>query len=209
MIERLHLSVVLLVASVIWGILLIINGVAVDVSWLHHLSTVTGILLLLLAAFDIYLWRLAILHPWFVKRPVVDGTWRAEIRSSWKDPETKNQIDPVNGFMVIRQTFSKLSLRLITAESRSELLGAEIVRADDGTYRISGVYRNEPRISVRHRSQIHYGALTLQVSGTPVTQLEGHYWTDRNTTGEIFLSERRGEHVDNVDIARRLYGLTP
>ena len=42
MIERLYLSTVLLVAAVIWGIFLILDGVAVSISWLHHLSVVTG-----------------------------------------------------------------------------------------------------------------------------------------------------------------------
>ena len=68
MMDRLHLSTILLVASVIWGVLLVLDGVVVSIGWLHHLSIVTGVVLLLLAAFDVFLWRLPVLHPWSVKR---------------------------------------------------------------------------------------------------------------------------------------------
>lgn len=205
MIERLHLSALLLVAAVLWGLLLFLNGVVVSISWLRHLAVITGVLILLLAAFDLSLWKWRWLSPWFVSRPVIDGTWQTEITSSYIDPKTGVIVAPISAFMVVRQTFSRLSLRLITPESRSEVLGAEMVRSEDGTYRVIGVYRNEPRLSVRDRSPIHYGGLVLQVHGQPPSQLEGHYWTDRNTSGEILLLERRPSHVDDLASAQKLF----
>jgi hypothetical protein len=47
------------------------------------------------------------------------------------------------------------------------------------------VYRNEPKLSVRDRSPIHYGAIVLDVQGDPVKELAGCYWTDRNSRGEL------------------------
>jgi len=205
MIERLHLSTLLLVAAVVWGVLLLLQGVAVQLSWLRPISVVTGILLLGLAVFDLYLWKLPILQSWFVKRPFIAGTWQAELKSNWVNPAAGTTIAPVTGFMVIRQTFSRLSLRLITSESQSELLGAEILRADDGTYRLMGVYRSEPKLSVRDRSPIHYGGLVLQVIGSPAIGLEGHYWTDRSTAGEIALSKRRKKLASDMASAAGMY----
>ena len=206
MIERLHLSAIILVAAVLWAALLILEGVAIEVSWFRPFSAVVGASLLLIAAFDLLLWRVPFLHPWFVKRPDLRGTWRAEIRSNWKAPATGQPIPPITAYMAIRQTFSKLSLRLITSESRSELLGAEILRADDGTYRVIGVYRNEPRLSVRDRSPIHYGGLVLQVVSERATKLEGHYWTDRDTAGEIYLTAKRRRLIDDFESAQRAFG---
>jgi hypothetical protein len=207
MIERLHLSAILLVAAAIWGGLLFLGGVQVSPQWLHPFSIVLGAMMVFLSAFDLWLWRIRLLHPWLVKRPVLGGTWRAELRSDWIDPATGLGIGPINGFIVVRQTFSRLTLRLITEESNSELIGAEILRADDGTYRVLGVYRNEPKLSVRHRSPIHYGALAVQLSGSPPERIEGHYWTDRDTAGELALSDRRTAHVDDLVSARKLYGM--
>lgn len=205
MIEKLHLTTIILIAAVIWGALLILDGVVVSLSWFRHLSVVTGVLLIGLSIFDLYLWRLSIFRSWFVKRPLVDGTWKAQLHSNWVDPQTGRVKPPIDGFMVVRQTFSRLSLRLLTPESQSELIGAEVVRADDGSYRILGVYRNEPRLGVRERSPIHYGGLALQVIGSPPVRLQGHYWTDRDTKGEIVLSDRRSVHVDDMPVGTGLH----
>jgi hypothetical protein len=205
MIEKMHLTTIIFVTAIIWGMLLIFDGVLVSISWLRHLSIVTGALVVLLTVFDLYLWRLAIFRSWFVKRPLVDGTWKIRLQSNWIDPKTGQVKPAIDGFMVVRQTFSRMSLRLLTAESQSELLGAEVVRADDGSYRIIGVYRNEPRLGVRERSPIHYGGLVLQVIGSPPVRLTGHYWTDRDTKGEIALSDRRTAHVDDTIAGDELY----
>lgn len=206
MIEKLHLTTILLVAALIWAVLLVLDGVVVEVTWLRHLSIVAGVVLIILTFFDLYLWRLALFRSWFVRRPTVDGTWKVTLVSNWINPETGQQIPPIEGYMVARQTFSRLSLRLLTSESQSELLGAEVVRADDGSYRIIGVYRNEPSLGVRERSPIHYGGLVLQVIGSPPIRLAGHYWTDRNTAGEINLFEQCSGHADDMAEGAALFG---
>jgi hypothetical protein len=203
MISKTHLSTILFFAAIIWGILLVIGGVAVSISWLRYISTVTGILLLLLGTFDKWLWRLSFLQGWFVKRPIIRGTWQAILRSKWVDPATGKCIEPVNGFMVIRQTYSSLSLRLLTDESSSELIGAEVITLSDGTMRMAGVYRNEPRQLLRERSSMHNGAILLEIIGRPVTCLRGHYWTDRNTSGEIELKNRRNEIFHDYETAKK------
>ena len=64
--------------------------------------------------------------------------------SDWIDPATGLAIGPIKGFMVVRQTLSTLSVRQLTAESSSALVGTELVCAPDGMFCISGVYLNEP-----------------------------------------------------------------
>lgn len=209
MIERLHLSAILLTAAVVWALLLLLQGVAVSPTWIRPFSTVIGVLMLLLAAFDLWLWRFNILQGWFVKRPVLTGTWRAEIRSNWVDPSTGARIAAIAGFMVVHQTFSRLSLCLMTDESRSDLLGAEVMRSSDGTYRVFGVYTNEPRYAVRFRSPLHYGGLELRAAGSPPERVEGHYWTDRNTAGELSLTDRKSSHAHDMASARSLYAPSP
>jgi hypothetical protein len=204
-IEKLHMSAILMIAAALWGCMLIFEGLSITPAYFHPFSTVLGVIMALLGLFDVWLWRLKLLQGWFVKRPVLNGTWRAEIRSNWVDPATGKQIAPIAAFMVVRQTFSRMSLTLITPESRSELLGAEISRGGTGAYHVFGVYRNEPRMSVRHRSEIHYGGLELHVVGSPPTRADGHYWTDRKTDGELTLSDRRSRHADDLESARALF----
>lgn len=204
MLSRLHLSVILLLAAAIWGVMLVVEGVALSGSWFRPFSTVVGAVLLLMVAFDLWAWRLRLLQGWFVPRPDVRGTWRVELRSDWKDPSSGQTVAPILAYLVIRQTYSTLSLRLFTAESLSELVAAEINKAADGTYRVAAVYRNEPKLSVRHRSAIHYGALVLDVQGDPVLNLVGHYWTDRSSRGELRALSRHLTIASSFDQARAL-----
>jgi hypothetical protein len=201
--ERLTKPIIYLTVSV-WTVLLYLNHRTFTSSLLKPLSTVTTVVLYAVMAFDLWLWRLPWLH-WFVKRPFIDGIWKVEMRSDWKDPSTGSPISPVEGYMVIRQTLSTLSMRLLTAESSSELVGTEIVCSADRLYCVSGVYRNEPRYEVRDRSPIHYGGVWLRVSDEPPKQLSGHYWTDRKTAGEIYLTDQRSKKLQTFESSRAYY----
>ena len=71
---------------------------------LRPFSTVTGVVGLLLLLFDQYLWRIPFLYPWFVDVPNIRGVWKAEDRSNWINPETGQKIQPIWGYVVVRQT---------------------------------------------------------------------------------------------------------
>jgi hypothetical protein len=200
-----YIKAIIYVAVLAWTIVLLINHEAIHSAWLRPLSTVITVVMYTVLAFDLWLWKLPFLHGWFVKRPVIDGIWKVDIRSNWENPATGAAIPPVEGFMAVRQTFSTLSMRLITAESTSELVGTEIVCSADGLYCISGVYRNEPRFQVRDRSPIHYGAVWLKVIDTPPQKVTGHYWTDRESAGEIELTDRRSKKFQDFQSAQNYY----
>jgi hypothetical protein len=200
-----YVKAIIYTAVAVWAIVLLVTGQQLSSNLLRPVSTVTSVVVLLSIAFELWLWKLPFLHGWLVKRPVLAGTWRAELRSNWKDASGA-AIPPVEGYVVIRQTFLSLSLRLLTKESSSHLVGTEIVCSVDGLYCVSGVYRNEPRYQDRGHSQIHYGAVWLQVIDTPVQMLEGHYWTDRNTAGEMRLIARQREQFQDFKSAEARYG---
>jgi hypothetical protein len=158
-----------------------------------------------LVVFDRYLWRLSFLHPWFVNVPDIGGVWKAMLSSTWVNPETGETIEPIMGYAVIRQTFSTLSIRLLTKESSSKLVASRIICDPDGVYSVVAVYINEPKHSVRGRSPIHYGGLVLHVQGKPPIVLDGHYWTDRATQGEVSLSDRRMAYPEDFEMAARTF----
>lgn len=204
-----YIKAIIYVTVLVWTIVLYANHAAITSAWLQHVSMVITIVLYAVMAFDLWLWKFSLLHGWFVKRPVIDGTWKVEIRSNWKHPATGAGIPPIEGFMVVRQTFSTLSMRLLTAESSSELVGTEIVCSADGFYCVSGVYRNEPRLQVRERSAIHYGAVWLRIIDEPLKKVIGHYWTDRETAGEMELSNRQKKKFQTFQSARVYYMQLP
>lgn len=186
MISRLHISAILLIAAVIWGVALLFTGVPVTAAWFKPFSVVVGALVLILSVADKWLWRIRWLRPWLFNMPDLNGTWKVGIRPT--APESSPE--KVGGYMVIRQTFSFISLRLFTAESHSESLSAHVARRDDGTYSVAAVYRSTTRLHVRERSPLHHGALVLDVHGDPPDSVAGQYWTDRLSHGELVLSAR-------------------
>jgi hypothetical protein len=200
-----YIKAIIYAAVLAWTVVLYLNHEAIHSSWFKPLSTVTTVVLYAVMAFDLWLWKIPFLHGWFVKRPVLDGTWKVEIRSNWINPATQTGIPPVEGYMVVRQTFSTVSIRLLTAESSSELVGAEIVCSSDGLYCISGVYRNEPRLELRDRSPIHYGGVWLKVIDEPSKKMIGHYWTDRESKGEMELSYQQNKKFQTFQSAQNYY----
>jgi hypothetical protein len=200
-----YIKLIIYVAVLSWTAILWVNHQAIQSTWLQPLSTVITIVLYAVMAFDLWLWKIPFLHSWFVKRPVIDGTWRVSIRSNWKNPSTASAIPPVEGYMIVRQTLSTLSMRLLTEESSSELVGTEIVCSADNLFCITGVYRNEPRFEVRDRSEIHFGAVWLTIIDEPQKRITGHYWTDRQSAGHVELSQRTTKKFQAFASAKAFY----
>jgi SMODS-associating 2TM, beta-strand rich effector domain len=150
---------------------------------LPHAIVIYGILYLLFAKWG---WRLRVFHPWLVPHPDLSGTWEGEVRSTWTNPATGSGIAPIPSRLIIKQTFSSISCVLVTGESQSYSLTAQINEDDDsGVLQLSYAYTNRPRARVRFRSEIHDGAAILTVREDDGMVLDGEYWTSRKTTGEM------------------------
>ena len=205
-----YIKAVIYATALAWTIILYVNHEAIRSAWFGPLSTATGIVIYAVIAFDLWFWKLPFLHGWFVKRPIIDGTWKVEIRSQWRSPGSGSGIPAVEGYMIVRQTLSTLSLRLLTQESSSELIGSEVVCSADGLYCVSGVYRNEPRLEVRSGSPIHYGAVWLKVIDDEAEKkVIGHYWTDRESAGEMELSNRQPKKFQTFKAAKAYFDNSP
>jgi hypothetical protein len=184
------------VSAVAWAALLLFGGTPLPTTFFDPLTKVAAGLVLLLTVFDKWLWRF--LPQWLVKVPRIAGTWEVELQSNWIDPATGNLIGAVKGFLVVRQTYSTVDARLLTAESRSHQLAASLVRAHGGDeFSLVAVYRNEPSILIRERSGIHFGALILHIPAGGSTSLFGEYWTDRTTCGQLSGRNRQGKRFSS------------
>lgn len=205
MLTEIQLSTLIFIAAVIWAILLALKGTPLSTSLFEPFSNVTGVLVLILAFFDKWAWRWKVFYPWLVSTPYLEGTWKGKIKSNWINPETEKASGNIEAYLVIRQKFSKIYASLITKESISELLTGELVKNSDETWQFVGAYRNTPKILIRERSPIHHGAVILQVKGQPPTGLEGQYWTDRNTQGEMLFSEYSKKKIQDFNSASTVY----
>ena len=208
--ERLQISVVLAVAVFAWWFVLLLQGTSLDANHLKPFGTVVGILAGVGFLFEYVLWRQRWLHPWFVKRPDLRGTWRVELESDWIDPETQERVPTIFGYMGVVQSFSKIRMHLMTKESESHLVAESIVPSTYTTgYQIVAVYMNKPEMHLRgNRSEMHFGSFVLRSHGAahrPDT-LVGEYWTDRKTRGQMTLSARIPEVLTNFKEAEKAFG---
>ena len=84
--RAIHLLIYIVV--IVWAVLLHIDHQTVHSALLKPLSDVTTAVLTLAMVFDLWIWRWPIFRGWLVKRPIIDGTWKVEMVSDWKNPET-------------------------------------------------------------------------------------------------------------------------
>lgn len=156
-------------------------------------------------AFDHFLWRLPRVGRKLSKRPDFRGTWRGSLASNWINPDTGQGIDAdVEVYLVVRQTFWSVSAALMTKESKACSTTATVEDDGCGQHQFVALYRNTPRASVRNRSEVHHGSFKLDIGGEPVDRLEGYYWTDRSTMGELEFDRRSMEIVDSFVHAQAL-----
>ena len=192
-IERLHITIFLALAALVWWIALVVQGTAVTLDHARPFGIVVGFLVVLGLLFEHVLWRKPWIHGWFVKRPDMRGTWRVEIRSDWS-AEGEDDPAPRVGFMGVEQKLSSLQMHLMTAESESWFVADKVMPAPSGNgYRVVGVYTNRPDVHLRgDRSEIHHGAIVLDTHGPEARpeSLTGEYWTDRKSVGSLVLSGR-------------------
>ncbi len=143
-----------------------------------RLGIVELVLFTLIVYFNRWAWRWPILIGLLRTGPVVRGTWKGTTKSSYDDV-----IRPA--YITIRQTFAEIEVRLLSEESTSTTTSCQLLRKNEGLSVIEYSYMNTPRSSVRYRSAVHFGAARLECTGQRPTRLEGSYWTDRGTTGEL------------------------
>lgn len=147
-------------------------------------------------------WRWRVFQGWLVPFPNLQGTWAGTIHTTWT-AAVREAVppDPIPVLLVIRQSFSSLTCLMYSKESTSSS-GAATIDAKDGSGQpeLSFIYNNQPRAIVRDRSQIHEGAAVLRVVMKPKRMLEGRYWTDRKTTGEIQVLFRSRKLVDRFSM---------
>lgn len=210
MLKRSQVSVFLGVAATVWLIVLVLQGT--PVTWDHGrpFTVVVGVLVGLGFAFEHVLWRHRFLNNRFVKRPDLRGTWRVELQSSDVDPATDERVPMIVCYMAITQTYSKLEMHLMTPESKSRSLVANVRPWPNGNgYLIAGIYTNEPNLHLREWriSEMHQGALIIETSGSTVrpSTLTAKYWTDRKTTGTMDFTDRVDEVFRKFEEAHSVF----
>jgi SMODS-associating 2TM, beta-strand rich effector domain len=119
--------------------------------------------------------------------PDLNGQWGGTLVSTWIDPTTSKPPAPIGATIWIRQTLFSVTITLRTGESTSYstryFLEAE---RDAGRFRVWYSYGNLPKAQFAYRSSRHEGVAWLEIDAdADPDRLEGQYYTDRRTTGDM------------------------
>jgi hypothetical protein len=173
---------------VIWlSMLFFSNHLQIDIEALKQVPDAISLYAIFYFIFTRWAWKWVVFKGWLVKVPYIQGTWEGTFESTWKNDQGQT-MGPTKMILVVKQTFSSISCLAYTKESSSYSTTAQINEDDDsGVFRLSYNYTNRSKASIRDRSQIHDGAAVLQIFENPTRGLEGEYWTNRKTTGDMKL----------------------
>ena len=126
--------------------------------------------------YEKWLWRYNPLE----KTPVLKKKYRGTLLSTHDGVERDATLE-------IKQTLLSINVIFITGESRSKSISSSIEKIQE-EWQLTYCYLNVPQANVRDRSAIHYGTALLCVENPE--EIQGQYFTDRKTTGDMhFIPE--------------------
>lgn len=152
--------------------------------------------------FNSYLWRTKfgqLLLRWPI--PNINGTWRGKLTPGVA-PVGQAVSPPIEVYLVVHQSGFKLRAFLFTRESRSQTLAAEFTQTDD-ELQLVYTYRNTPNQNIQDRSPIHEGTAVLLMRPRNPDCLNGYYFTQRLTRGELSFDGHSRQHAQDFSEASR------
>ncbi|MCC5947771.1 MAG: hypothetical protein JJT89_04875 [Nitriliruptoraceae bacterium] len=194
----------MLVVLAVFTIGLWASGVAVEAWWLRFYSAAVLAVGVLWTTWDRWLWRTAGPQRSPSVPPVIHGTWKGTVTSLWRDPATDARPQPKAAYLVVRQTATNVSAVMFTDEARSRSTLAHVDSAA-GMETLSYTYLSRPAVSVEDRSRMHHGTAMLDIVGRPGRRLDGRYWTDRDSRGELRFTRRVGDLAGDFEEAEALF----
>ena len=188
------------ISAALWLGIAIATGVDLSKVWdfVKILPKVAAIDILIVGIFVKWGWRWKRLQGWLVPFPDLNGTWQGTIQTTWKNKETGETPGPIPTILSIKQSFTQMSCVMRTEEmqSHSYIEGFKLDK-DAQIRQLAYSYTSKPRPTVTERSAPHDGAIVIDIMGKPVDKLKGRYWTERKTTGEISLTFREKDLLDD------------
>lgn len=161
-------------AGIVW-----VTGGEVDSSFLKPVVTASSVVILLLLAFDLWIWR----WPWVAalhRRSVLHGTWKTELYTSY--PARSGP--PIECYMVVNQTYSRICVRMLFDRSKSKSMSGDLVR-EDGGCSLYYVFRSDKFGTEPDTNPHSRGAAVVTVGRKPTLHMEGDYWMDVATKGRL------------------------
>lgn len=180
---------VTLIVSAIYSVVLFTLGFDLPGWWRFIVSFLPTLAVAGVVAWDLWLWRLPGVQR-LVRRPDMRGLWKVTLTPHPDShiPEGGNR-GPIAGFLEVKQSFWAVHLRLYTDQSASKSTATTWLPAYESSVdNLTFTYDNFPKVSESHRSMRSAGACNLNPISLKPEEVEGTYFTDRFTKGDMVLT---------------------
>jgi len=177
-----------IVVSGIYSILLLTLDIKLPALAKVLISALPTLAVVVVVIWDIAAWRIMGLQG-LTRRPDMRGAWRVTM-TPHPDSHipTGGNWGPIDGFLEVRQTFWAIHLRLYTEQSASQSTAASwLPTFESAVDALTFAYLNTPKVSEMPRSTRSAGACSLTPTSLKPTAMDGYYFTDRLTMGDISL----------------------
>lgn len=141
--NRLHLLAIVVAVGLLNAGISAWGGAPFDLAALGNSSLVAGLLGGVILLFDWWIWRLPLLHPWFVALPRLRGEWDVSGDIDWVRPQQSAQFP---GRLHIRQSYFSIWARVDWNDGSTMrcLMKAPIAAREDGFCAFTALYELDP-----------------------------------------------------------------
>ena len=138
----------------------------------------------------------------FGTKPNIQGTWCGKLNYERNGKKREKTV-----FLVIKQSDGySVYIWLLTDERKSSSIFAEIFSYKN-TQRIVYTYANEESSINKEKNPSHEGLCQLDIVDAS-NLIQGIYYTNRKTSGELFFDRRNKKIISNYDKAMKQFGIS-
>jgi hypothetical protein len=187
---------IVVAAAITWAGIALAVGEELTWSMTRPLGLTMSVVVAGALAYEKWMWRWPLLNR-LSGRPDLNGTWKAQQSSSFHPADG----EPIECYLSITQTLSSIRVLGLYDVSNSTAMAAALSEQDDMLV-LSYLFRSQKRILQQGDNPTQRGAATLVVARHPQLQLEGDYWMEHGTRGQIVTVGRARQRFHTFASAR-------
>lgn len=192
--NRWHVLAVVVLVAVLNVAVSTIKGRPLSPEIVTYSTVVASILGGLILLFDQWLWRLPILHPWFVPSPHLLGEWYVTGKIKFLETHTEGTY---RGTAKITQTFFAVSLSIDWGDDGNMkfLMKSPFTASSEGFCTFPGLYEWTPAANCKHPPATHRAGFFCHSADRYPGHVVVHYSTVDSQIGVLELTRPAVHHT--------------
>lgn len=147
---------------------------------------------ILITLFIKYIWKWRLLYDWLVPFPNLNGVWKGQVKSTWTNPKTNQRPDVIPAKLTIKQSFLSINCVVVTDKLESfSFVSGFVIDKEKQILQLVYSYNGTTKQTEIEGNNKHSGTIILNIKDyARKLELEGYYWTDRKTTGDVYFTRQ-------------------